>query len=719
MNKIIVTTSFYRQNLSPRNRFARKIRWPMTMIFLGTLHLTLFPGQAIAINLPVRASFTHSVRGGETQEQKQNLSQRYSTSFNSRPTDAISINGAMGYNKSWQEGGGSRASLQQSAGLRITNDIFSAQLNGNAGFQMPSKSVDSQNLGWRGSLTSNVIRKFLPSLRINYGQNFTTNDAIPRTTDSKSQRAGFATGLDHKLGHISYHYNTITSTNNISRSETRKFNHTASFSTRKSFWENRVNLRFSQGYSQSSVDTTRYIQPSGLVDLPIRATVVTSTIDDTPLFDPLPATPTLADDDLATQAIAINTGDVYNIGFTSNELAANRIYLYLDPTVTIDAGDAATLRFSLYTSPKTDGNTWTKVVPNLTPTFDNQDHRYILDYNFNFDTTIFKLVATNWPTAMIPITELQIISRQPGASIPLEVQKKNSSTSTSLGTTILLYKDIPLNYSFSLSTSKNPAGTRSKSSTQAGNLNLHWNLNKYCQPSLTMNTSTSQSNSQAKSTNRSLGLTVTSSPLPTVHINFGSTQNDYFYDSVKKSSTTLYNIFIRAALYPDLSTSLSLKRSESRSLQRNSSSTALNSDFSITARLSSKLTSSLSTSYSKQSSTSGARESSSKTKKSGAFAMNIRPSDILSLQLHASKEWNDKPTPVYYNLNASVALLQTRKTQVTTRYTFTTNGTSSTSSYHASWSWTLSRHLSLRTNGSLTKTTTQRWNIQSLITTTF
>ncbi|MDH3359902.1 MAG: hypothetical protein OEL55_03440, partial [Desulfobulbaceae bacterium] len=578
---------------------------------------------------------------------------------------------------------------------------------------------NSQSMGWNSSLTSNINKKFWPSLRINFGQNSSVDDAEPRTSDSKSEKAGLATGIDLILGQVAYRYNTTTNTNNLTATESNKKSQTASFSTGHSFWHNRITVGFSQGYSQSTSSITRHIQPTGLIDLPIRVTAATSAIDNTPLLDPLPAAPALADEDLATTAININNGDVTNIGFSSDESTANRIYLYLNPATTIAAADAANLRFSLYTSSINDGSTWTQVATSLAPVYDIENHRYILDYNFDFNTTIFKLVATNWPTATVPLTEIQIVSRQPGASIPLEDTQKRSSSSSNLNTTILLHKNIPLNYSFSISSSKNPAGVKSTKRSQAGNLNLHWNLNKYCQPSVTMNTSSSKSNSNATRSNRSIGLSINSSPLPTVHANLGTTHNEDLLDGVKLSTADRYNFSLGATLYPDLTTGLSINRYESRSTQSDASSNTMGSNFSITARLSSKLTTSFSTNYNRSSTASSTGTGTAKTTKGGSLAMNIRPSDILSLRMNASQQWDTGSSPITFRLNASLALLRTKKTQITTNFSYANNGTTESSSYSASWSWTLSQYLTMRTSGSLDNNTTKNWNVRSQIATSF
>ncbi|MDH3360406.1 MAG: hypothetical protein OEL55_05990, partial [Desulfobulbaceae bacterium] len=645
MNTILAKLFFFCRNAAATNTFSRTYRWGLVMLSLGAFFAAEPVGQAIANSLSARATFAHSMEGGQDKTEQQTLSQRYSTGFSSKPTEAITISGALGYNKGWQEHSGSNSSRQSSTGLKITNDIFTARINGAAGFQMPNKKDDSKSIGWNSSLTSNISKKFWPSLRVNFGQTTNTNDAEPQTSDSKSKRAGLATGIDLILGQVAYRYNTSTSTNNLTGTGTNKKRQTASFSTGHSFWNNRISIGFSQGYSQSTTSTTRYIQPTGMVDLPIRVTVATSAIDNTPLFDPLPPTPALADEDLATTALTINNGDIINIGFSSDEPTANRIYLYINPSIIIDAADAANLRFSLYKSSIDDGNTWTQVATTLTPTFDDENHRYILDYNFDFNTTIFKLVATNWPTAAVPLTELQIISRQPGASIPLEDTQKRSNSSSNFNTTILLSKNVPLNYSFSITSSKNPAGVKSTTRTQAGNLNLHWNLNKYCQPSINMNTSSSKSNANATRSNRSIGLSINSSPLPTVHANLGTTHNENLLNDVKIGTVDRYNFSLGATLYPDLTTALSFNRSESRSTQNDASSNTMSSSFGLTARLSSKLTTSFVTNYNRSSTASASGESTGKTSKGVSLAMNIRPSDILSLRLNASQQWEADSSP--------------------------------------------------------------------------
>lgn len=686
-------------------------------MLLGAIAFSPPTDIARANNLSGRASFRHSISGGDDNGERQRLSQFYSTGFSSTMTDAISLTGNLGYNKNWQEQRGSSSSVQSSAGVKINNDIFSARINGSTGFQMPKNSDDTRSTAWNSTVSSNWRKKFWPSLRINYGQSHATTEATPKTSDSESQKAGLGTSLDLLIGKIVYSYNTSTNTNNISRTESERSSQNANFATGHSFLNNRMQLSFSQGYSQSTSSTTRYIQPTGMVDLPVRVSVITSDIDSTPIFGSLSSSPALADDDLATVVLTVNAGDSINIGFSSDELSANRIYLYLDPTVSITAADAASLKFSLYSSPISDGNVWTEIATNLSPVYDNLENRYILDYNFNFDSTLLKLVATNWPTTPLSITELQIISRQPGASIPLEETKKSSSTTTTVGTSIQLHKDVPLNYTYSLSTGKSHTGAKSKNQSHAAN--LRWNLHKYCQPSLNMSTNISQAGSHAKNTSRSFGLSVSSAPIPTISIGFGATKNENFHNSTKLGSAKSYSLSLNAALYPDLSANLHTNHSESNSPTNGSSSTTWSNGLGLTARLSSKVTTSFSTYYNRNSTESAGGGKTGNTNKGGALSMNIRPSDILSLQFTAAQQWNDQPSPVNYNLSTSFALLRTNKTQISASYNYTHTGSNTTSSCSASWSWTLSRYLTMRTSGSFPIDPANSWSLQSQIATSF
>lgn len=695
---------------------SRVCRWMVIILSFGLSNrLLILPASANSLN--GRVTLQQAMSGGPEIETQKNLTQRYSTNFTSSVSDAINVNGDLSYNKNWSKGAGFNESVQQNGAIGVDNDIFMARTHGAMSIQMPNSAPNSNNYQWGVSLASRWHKDYWPSLRINYNHNKNTNESIPRTTDNDRQQIGFATDLNLVVAQVNYRYSTSKATDNIYKLSSKQSGQSLGVSGNRTFMDNRLTISIAQQFTEYINGTIRKYQPAGMVDTQLYLSGVSSSIDDTPEFDPLSSTPALADDDFQNVAININNGESTNIGFSTDTTNGNRIYIYLDPSVILNDIDASSLRFNLYSSPDVDGISWTQRATSLTPVYDGQSSCYYIDYDFTLMNTLYKLVATSWPLATIPVTELQMVYRQAGSDIALNIEDKRTSSSTSLNAGFLLRENLPLAYNVSLSSNKNPFGLKSTRLSQSGS--ARWRLSRYFSPSISINTNSNIQDGQTKDLNNAVGLNITSSPINSISINVGTTQNANFSDSQKTSENHNYSVGINAQLYPDLTSSLSSSVSEQHSPITGATSITHNYQISMTARINSKLTAFLSSSQNNSATDLPGQPITTDKSSISNLSMNMRPSDILSIRMNATKNWDITDQPVTYELGTSLALLQTSKMQISANYSLNKTAISQSSNYTASCNWSLSRYFTLQTSGSIVESDTRHWSFQTQLSSSF
>lgn len=559
---------------------SKTTRTPTALLLLGITTFTANP--VVANTIGGNASFSHGISGGQEQDTRQNINQRYSTKFSSQLTSAMNLAGNISYNKIWQQQSGANESLTPNANFNITNDIFHASLSGMATSQVPTDSPNSTSSAWQTSLGSAWSKRFWPSLKINYGQNRTTDDSAPKTQDTNQSNLGVGTSVDLILATLNYDYSQSNSNNNITHSESQYSTNTATLKTGHSFWNGKIAMKFSQKYSESVSKQIHHEANNATVE---DATQIAQTSASTPAnvsFGALTPKTALTDNNFTTVATAITPGDAINLGFKfSLSRQVNRIYLYVDPTTLPSAADVSALRFSLYTS--IDGSTsWDQITTNLIPTFDPSNNRLVLDIPTT-DENYLKLVTTAWPaTTTISLTELQTYYRYNTGTANIPRENQQTSLLSNLGINAHLTDNIPLAYTMSLG--KNHVDDRQTTDlSQAAT--LKWNLHRYCQPSFSISETKTQSDNSPVAINRSYSLNATSAPLPSIDLGFGFSQSNNFRDETPLNTNRNYTFSLGAVLYPDLTSSFNINHSTSNNEQQDS----LNSNWRYTITLTSRL----------------------------------------------------------------------------------------------------------------------------------
>ena len=669
--------------------------WPMAtphgpsrlsrlLLFLGIC--PLLANQAMASNLSANANWTHAAAGGDQTETTQSFSQRYGTQFNTSTTAAIGLSGGVSYNKAWGQGSGSSESSTPNMSMDVHNDIFSANLSGTASKNQPDTGPDTMSQSWQTNWASGWQHKFWPTIQVNYGQSKNIDDAEPRTSDSESNLFGFTTACDLLLAQLYYRYDTNTATNNINFSESTSTSHMAKLNTGRSFWHNKMKVNFSEQYTKNISEFSLQAGAAGPVE---RDPQWTSSAP-VSFTNGAPAT---------TETFAPNFNPTRQV---------DRIYFTPTPAGAFPTAPTVTIKNALL------GTT----LATATPTYDSSNNRYQLDITlavlpageaYTVEMTAQVNADTTVTAQAVPITT--------ATGDTYNEKRQTTSQRTDLGITLSLRNDLPFSYNLGLETTKGAAGEKTNSRRQAASLT--WKLPRFWTPRLNFSESRNKSDDAPVNISRSYGLSASSSLLPTVDLSLGATQNETLRGGSKISSGNNYTARFSAALYPDLSSDLNLSHATTKNDTTNASTSSWSSVLTMTARLSSKLTADCSINHATSSSSAADGTASSTKSTQGSLSLNARPSELLSVRANVAKQWGDTPSPASYNINTSLTLLRTTKTQLTASYNYAKN-TTANHAFSAAWSWALSRYLTLQTNGGYNIADSKNnWNINSQLSSKF
>ncbi len=657
--------------------------WATTLLFWGIC--PLLPPQAVAGTLTGNAVWSNTVTGGDQAGTLQNFNQRYNGNFTSSLSDAIGTSGGISYGKTWKQGGGSSATTSPNMTLNVQNDIFTSSLMGTASKSQPDSGASSLSQSWQANMASAWRHDFWPNLRLNYGQTKSTDDNSPRTTDTDSNRLGLTSDCDLRLARIYYNFDSNSSTDNISGTETTNSNHMAKLDASHTFWDRRLTVNFSEQYTKSISEF-------------MRLTSTGTAVERAPQWTATPGVSFVGGAAMTTQQ------------FTSTfnpSRQVDRLYFTPTPAGAFPFPPTVTIKNALLTT----------TVVTQTPTYDPTSDRYVLDVTlpvlpageaYQVEMTAQVNVDTTIAAQAIPITS---------ASTRQE-QLQQTSQRTDAGFNLRLRQDLPLTYNIGLETMKDTTGAETQNRRQSANLT--WELPRYCRPSISFSETQAASENAPTNISRTYALGLTSTPLPTLSVSAGITKTDNLQDSSALSSNYNYVVGINAVLYPDLSSALSLSHGTTTNNLTGMSSSTWDSNLTFTARLSPKLTSSCTLTHNISSSTAATTDSTSTTSTSASFSLNARPSELLSIRANADKEWAESNSQASYSLNTSVTLLRTRKTQLTSSYNYAKTGPTDTHSINAAWSWALSRYITMQTSGLYTLAqSANRWSINSQLSSRF
>lgn len=672
--------------------------------------------QADPIGL--NANWSYQQMGGDVSNRS--FIQNYNIDFSNEITRAIYFSGAMRYSRLWLDGVSTTTLLNPTLRTGVNNDLFRLELSTVASERITSKtatdlssnSVDFSNRSWEATWVSNWRNKWLPSIRLLYGEDYSWDDQTPRFTDDNGSHLGANVDWDLSATQLSYSYYAQKDSNKISHTEQTGDTHSARLHTSRSFWNDRLTTGFSQQVTLSSNQTTASAGANGEVLLKNTIMTATSGVNRTPIYGSLVENGALKDLDFENNALQIPEligFDYINIGIVSRPQIVDVIYLYTTTDITFVAKQ---FQFDLYTSE--DGVNWAKKQADVTYNYNSVLRRFELEIP-RIQDKYLKLVITRTPLRDVFISEIETYRREVVTGKFLDrFQYLTYNTDMNLG--FKFTHDLNFAYNFSLQNDiQHPAGNNQSRYANVGS--LMWTPTKYFAPTLSINDAR-QYYEQAASPdtiNRSYALKIASSPLPTLDMSMGVTDTERYENNQKISTAYNYNLYATATIFPDLNASFDtfynwidvsgqgqkltsvyvlgsspLTQSVNEAWAR--ATRTFGSRLTLSSRVATNLNLDISGDYNRS------LDVLDLTSKSCTVTAAWRISELLSLRGIVGHTWEDQVSDsTFFNMILSVA--PTYKTQTSFSYSYA-KSTVLAQSYGLFWSWNISRFISFSLNGS-------------------
>lgn len=648
-----------------------------------------------AIDLNGNWGYTESDNGTD---QTSTFNQRYGTHLSRELTSALSMNGSLSYNRNWAERSGTDETLQPHIGFSLNNDLFRANLSGYMVENYAANGYDRSDRSWDSTIGSAWQKKLVPSVTLQYGERVSESDIAIGSGTSRRDDSRYGANVDWDIihGRINYGFSGMDSENSIDTSETRTANHFAKFSTAKSFFQDRVNINFSQQYNEGRQEYQANINPAGYALREKVVVQVNAAQDNTPLNTVMGGDiPAMRDSILTVAApaaeIVLPPTEQVNIGFqvSAFDPEVDLIYLYTRDDLIALAVNPANVGFSLYIVPNPlFPAVWTQVtLPAGSVTYSSVHRRFAISIPRQSSEYVKLVVDATLLGAPIPVTEIEIFEKEYSPSV-ISTTKRHG---TDVGVNYQVSDAVDLGYAFSHN--DNTASGGSSSDQTSHSASLRYDPMTTWSTSFTVSESLATSTTTEKSRARAYSLGGAWSPLATLRFQSGLSRSEAYTAGSKTSTGHSFNINTIADLYRDLSSSVDLNYATSKSETSNETTDIYGADLRLTARLNPQLTVSLTERYSVTASSSAPTTDGDNTD----VNLSWRPSDILSFSSSASYARMDNSVDATA-FNFSVHLIPATKTQLGFTYG-ARHATYFSENYSVNWNWLLSRNLSFLTYG--------------------
>ncbi|PLX50880.1 MAG: hypothetical protein C0613_02280 [Desulfobulbaceae bacterium] len=627
----------------------------------------------------------------------------YTLDLKQEVTEAMSLHEALRYSTSWREERDSQ-SLDPSLRFAVTNDLFLFELFGAASRQRNSESADQKRANWEASWTSAWQKRFWPTLRATYGEDWQEDDNSPKITDKETKNETVALEWDLELLKAYYNYSRSRFFDNAGDRQNENTNNFAKLEAAHTFWQNRLNLGFSHQYSE-----TRDISTTNLVGTATSALVkqglaqVLHGLDSTPLTTTsgeLTSEAALHDGDLETASALVTNGidtPPHTVAVKVDFKKIDRLYLY---SLDDEAAAAAGFTFAFYTSDN--GTDWQLQTTSLPFTYNSTEKRF----EFVVPGTAsqwLKLVVTSSPLATVEFSEIEAYQLVTGIN-EAELTSTSSSMITDVNVGARLTEALFMTYNLSFEDGEYGSGVDYDRFSQAGQ--LRWQAMTDLSASLAVNESKSRNGDADQSTTRSYSINMNSVPLETVDVNMGMSRSENYRGGDRQSVSHIVGLYTTAALYPDLDGSLDVNYSHKKDDETELTSKNYHTVLSLTARLVPGLTADLTTDYQHSLGDEGAESTGAN------LSLNWRSSEMLSINMSANKQWQGSESQSE-GAALSLSLAPTATTQFSLSYNYAMTE-ERINRYAAFGSWSLGPHFTLQGTGSYAESQgMEEWRIQS------
>lgn len=616
------------------------------------------------------------------------LGQTYSLSVDQEVTSAINIGGNVRYTSQEQQANDKTTTLTPSLFFGISNDLFRFNLNGSQEARQKGSDPSTTTRSWTSSFSTNFPNKLWPQFRLSYGETDDSNDANPATIDSDSK--SLTAGADYSWNFLKLLYNYTNSKNRdrISHSKSQTTGHSTNIQLTKELFEDRLSLRASHQYSINTTEATTTVI-GGQIVVDLVASAAYAGIDNTPLTDPLPAMPTLNDQDFftATPAQIPLVGDLLNLGLQINLQTFKRLQFYFDRLITTTTQNR--LHWTFYTS--MDNNNWSPLAATPALIYIEEDNR-----------TVARII---FPTALVGFRYIKaVIAADPGPDTAFfteilaqdeinspEDTIRNDYTSETYQANINYrpWDSFQIGYSFNRNLTNSD---RSPQSTQDNHtVSSHLNLNRFFMMSLSAGENTDKIEGQSDNVNRTYAVSYQTNPVDTITFSINGTRSDYYEAEDKVRTSNSISTTLATVIIPDLTANISYQNNKSEDYQDKSKTASDTYTINLTARINPRLNLSYYYNYNEISTHNA--------------SLLYHPSDLLSLTVSMMVTDNTQN----YSTSAHYRLTRKVQTDIYFYYSMTDDENSYGSRFNINWD--ISSFLTLRQSLDWRKDSTdERWS---------
>ncbi|MDW7772476.1 MAG: hypothetical protein SCH71_06240 [Desulfobulbaceae bacterium] len=640
------------------------------------------------------ASWQVTERGMDSEEENSSsYNQRYHLQWNPRITRALSMDTDMNYSRYWTTGRGTREIISPALNLLLQNDLFLMQFNGYVTETRNSDRRDLSDHTWEALLKSNWDTLYRPSLSMIVGRNQLGDSEEVPLTDSEREWYEFIAQWERERLQTYYSYYSQVLTDYVEGTEYDEGRHFGRIDYSRFFLDRRGQFSISEQITDSTTDFTAVAGEGETVNIAVSLSQGLAGIDPTPEQGSLPGNPALIDGNRNTTAFVIELQQTANLGIKTDLQRVDVLHVYTGELDPLFVDDTSGLRWDLYTS--RDNIDWRRTRVNVPTTYNRDEFRYEVDVSGTEDIYL-KLVVTGWPvTISIPVAEIQAFRRQSGEDGRIDETQGFTKYLTDFNVRYAPTVDTRASYSLVWENYEHTPGNDRDRLFQSGS--FQWLHSIYFVPTLIVNQTKTDNSETTDSLYRSYGLSIRSTPLPTLDTTLSFTRNESYEDDEAFSRNHTINLLTSAILYPNLESTLDINVIFNENDIVDRSSEAYGIRWTLTGRLRPDLLADLITEYG--SNTQDLAEAGREEDTGGRTTVNInyRPSDRLSFLLNASQgygeKWENYQTFIF---DTNLSILRTAKTHVILGYRINAFQEDTVNNFNCRWSWSISEYLTLQ-----------------------
>ncbi len=488
--------------------------------------------------------------------------QNYNLSLMKELSSGLDFTSSIRYSQDSSSAGDDGNRINPSLSLNLRNDLFSSVLGATFSRLEEDNSPTNDSWSWNASWLSQWD-EIWPSLRLNFNESYSQDDADPSQIDSQSRQLNTGISYNWRFMESSYDFNYSTSEDNIRDTATDSERHSANLKLEDSwdFWGQlftislgeRLSYNFSQENSEVGVGNDYFIR-----DYNVRGFYV---IDNTPEEGKLDPNAALTDGDLLTSAgIDIASSlDLHNIGFRPETFPVNRVLIYFTSELT--QAQQQQLFWELYESD--DGRDWQKnfIAPFVRYEYDplNSITVAVVDLPIFIKRRDYaKLVLSPSSTLfeIISVSELEAGEQRTAASDTVTTESTFINSESRASLIVRPLDDWTVSSNVLYRYASNDPGFVNHEINASLYSDYYWN--RYFSFTVGVNESRdwSDDDEDLEESNRSYSLIIRSFPLDTLDATLSFMRSEQYEEGTLTETSDSINAYLTAQLYPDVTAAL-------------------------------------------------------------------------------------------------------------------------------------------------------------------